>query len=61
MREKLTNYSFKVIWMPGKTHHRADTLSSALMIGPYELAFEPEDINNYLRLFDTSRTHLNIS
>ena len=49
MREKLTSYSFKVIWSPRKTHHIAEALSRAHLFRPCELTFEHEDINSCLR------------
>ena len=36
MREKLTNFSFEVKWVEGKTHMIAETLSRALVFQPEE-------------------------
>ena len=36
MREKLTNYTFDVTWVAGKTHYIADALSRAPVFGPSE-------------------------
>ena len=36
MREKLTNFSFKVKWVKGKMHMIAETLSLALVFQPEE-------------------------
>jgi hypothetical protein len=49
-REQLTQYSFEVVWVPGKTHEIADALSRAPIFDPPEEAdimaveaAEPED------------------
>ena len=34
--EKLVEYKFTVIWIPGKSHHIADALSRAALFGPEE-------------------------
>ena len=56
MREKITSYNFSIIWTPGKSHHRADTLSRDPVFGPCDLSFEPEQLERCLRLFDSSLT-----
>ena len=43
MREKLTNYSFKVKWVEGKTHMIADALSRAPVFQPEEEEDETTD------------------
>ena len=58
MREKLTSYNFSVIWTPGKSHHIADTLSRAPVFGPCDMTFEPEHLEQCLRIFDASLTRM---
>ena len=55
------SYNFRIIWMPGKTHHIADTLLRAPVFGPCELQFEPENIEHCLPLFHTSLQPLDAS
>ena len=51
MREKLTNYSFEVKWVEGKTHMIADALSRVPVFQPEEE--EDETIDTAIRCLQT--------
>ena len=61
MREKVTSYNFTVIWTPGKNHHIADALSRAPVFGPCVTKFETEQLEQCMRIFDLSLTHMDPS
>ena len=53
MREKLTEYSFEVKWVEGKSHYIADALSRAPVFEPQEEELTIDCAINCLRLTDS--------
>ena len=53
MREKLTEYSFEVKWVEGKSHYIADALSRAPVFDPHEEELTVDCAINCLRVTDS--------
>ena len=53
MREKLTEYSFEVKWVEGKSHYTADALSRAPVFDPHEEELTVDCAINCLRVTDS--------